>query len=58
MFDLTFQDFVNLIGNFGFPIALSIYLLFSVDRKIVKLENKLNELTTSLIEKLSKEEEK
>lgn len=58
MFNLTFQDFVSLIGNFGFPIALSFYLLFSVDRKIEKLENKLDELTTSLIQKLSKEEEK
>lgn len=37
------EDILNLIGNFGFPIAVSAYLL-------VRIEGKLNELTTSIME--------
>ncbi|MEL1134997.1 YvrJ family protein [Desulfitobacterium sp. THU1] len=37
------EDFLNIVGNFGFPIAVSAYLL-------VRIEGKLNELTSSITE--------
>lgn len=32
------QDFVNILGNFGFPIAITVYLLFRFEKKLDKLE--------------------
>ncbi|NMA68941.1 MAG: YvrJ family protein [Desulfitobacterium sp.] len=37
------EEILNLVGNFGFPIAVSAYLL-------VRIERKLNELSTSIME--------
>ncbi|AGA67831.1 hypothetical protein Desdi_0282 [Desulfitobacterium dichloroeliminans LMG P-21439] len=37
------EDILNIVGNFGFPIAVSIYLL-------VRIEGKLNDLTSSITE--------
>ncbi len=37
------EEILNLVGNFGFPIAVSAYLL-------VRIEGKLNELSTSIME--------
>ena len=39
-------EFIQIIGNFGFPVAIAIYLL-------VRFENRLESLRTS-IENLSK----
>lgn len=36
------EEILNLVGNFGFPIAVSAYLL-------VRIEGKLNELTASIM---------
>lgn len=44
MVDLTFQDFIALINNFGFPIALSFYLVFYLGKKIRKLDERIEEL--------------
>ena len=41
--DETMEEILNLVGNFGFPIAVSAYLL-------VRIERKLNELSTSIME--------
>lgn len=35
------EDLLGMIGNVGFPIAVSIYLL-------IRIENKLNELTKAI----------
>ncbi|MEA1960469.1 MAG: YvrJ family protein [Bacillota bacterium] len=35
------QDLLNMIGNVGFPIAVSVYLL-------IRVENKLNDLTEAI----------
>lgn len=38
---------VTIIGNFGFPIAITIYLFYRFEKKIEKLENivlQLNEV--------------
>lgn len=37
------EDILTLVGNFGFPIVVSAYLL-------VRIEGKLNELSTSITE--------
>jgi len=37
------EDILKLVGNFGFPIVVSAYLL-------VRIEGKLNELSTSIME--------
>jgi hypothetical protein len=37
------EDILTMIGNFGFPIVVSAYLL-------VRIEGKLNELSTSITE--------
>lgn len=37
------QDLLTLVGNFGFPIVVSAYLL-------VRIEGKLNELSASITE--------
>ena len=40
---LGMEDILKLVGNFGFPIVVSAYLL-------VRIEGKLNELSTSIME--------
>lgn len=37
------EELLKLVGNFGFPIVVSAYLL-------VRIEGKLNELSTSITE--------
>lgn len=37
------EEMLKLVGNFGFPIVVSCYLL-------VRIEGKLNELSTSITE--------
>ncbi|MDP4127818.1 MAG: YvrJ family protein [Bacillota bacterium] len=37
------EEMLRLVGNFGFPIVVSAYLL-------VRIEGKLNELSTSITE--------
>ncbi|WP_277584268.1 YvrJ family protein [Psychrobacillus antarcticus] len=38
------EALVQLIGNFGFPIVLSIYLLHRFERKIEALESAISSL--------------
>ena len=37
---------ISIIGNFGFPIALTIYLFVRFERKIEELEKVIIELST------------
>ena len=37
-------DFVTVLSNFGFPVALSLYLLFRFEKKIESLEKAIDEL--------------
>jgi hypothetical protein len=36
---------ISLVGNFGFPIAITIYLFIRFERKIDKLETVIMELS-------------
>lgn len=52
---MIFLDMVNLIGNVGFPIAVSLYLLVRIEGKLENLTNSINELT-NVMTKLEKED--
>lgn len=47
------DNFVHIIGNVGFPIAISVYLLIRIEGKLEVLSNSINNLSNvmSKIEK-------
>lgn len=42
----------TLIGNYGFPMAVSVYLLVRVEAKLENLTASINELTRVISEKM------
>lgn len=46
------EDFIYQISNFGFPIAVSIYVLMRLETKMDKLTESISELTVTLSQKL------
>ncbi|WP_099421397.1 YvrJ family protein [Bacillus massilinigeriensis] len=42
------MDWVNMIGQVGFPILVSIYLLHRMERKLDQLSQSINDLAMSL----------
>ena len=42
------EELVNLVANIGFPIAVSIYLLVRVQRKLEGLTNSINNLSQTI----------
>jgi hypothetical protein len=42
------EDLFSQIGNFGFPIVLSIYLLVRVEGKVEKLSESINDLSKTI----------
>ncbi|AQM58978.1 MULTISPECIES: YvrJ family protein [Clostridium] len=47
------DNFVQIVGNVGFPIAISLYLLMRIEGKLEVLSNSINNLSNvmSKIEK-------
>lgn len=43
------DDLLNLIGNVGFPIAVSVYLLIRVENQLSKLTTAIGELREAII---------
>ena len=43
------NDFLTIIANVGFPIALSIYLLVRIEGKLQVLSDSINELSKNII---------
>ena len=43
------EDLLNLIGNVGFPIAVSVYLLIRVESKLGELTKAIGELREAII---------
>ncbi|MGL4570130.1 YvrJ family protein [Clostridium sp.] len=39
------ESFVQVIGNVGFPIAISLYLLMRIEGKLEVLSNSINNLS-------------
>lgn len=46
------NDLIALIGNVGFPVAVSAYLLIRLEKQIVALSNSINKLNTIISAKL------
>ncbi len=43
------NDFLTIIANVGFPIALSMYLLVRIEGKLQVLSDSINELSSVLV---------
>lgn len=46
------NELINLIGNVGFPVAISAYLLIRLEKNIVGLTSSINKLNTIISTKL------
>ncbi len=42
------EEIINIIGNFGFPIAITVYLLVRIESKLNQLTESIHELTTAI----------
>lgn len=41
-------DLLNLVGNFGFPIVVSAYLLVRIERRLTELSASITELAKAI----------
>ncbi|MBL4933036.1 YvrJ family protein [Clostridium paridis] len=46
------NELINLIGNVGFPVAISAYLLIRLEKNITGLTSSINKLNTIISTKL------
>ncbi|MBL4930369.1 MULTISPECIES: YvrJ family protein [Clostridium] len=46
------NELINLIGNVGFPVAISAYLLIRLEKNIIGLTLSINKLNTIISTKL------
>lgn len=49
---MELNELVNLIGNVGFPVAVSAYLLIRLEKQITTLASSINKLNTIISTKL------
>ncbi|MBW6408779.1 YvrJ family protein [Clostridium weizhouense] len=49
---MDINELISLIGNVGFPVALSAYLLIRLEKQINNLSNSINKLNTIISAKL------
>lgn len=49
---MDFNDLIAIIGNVGFPVAVSAYLLIRLEKQIIALSNSINKLNTIISAKL------
>ena len=49
---MEINSFVSLIGNVGFPVAVSAYLLIRLEKQIIGLTSSINKLNTIISTKL------
>ena len=49
---MELNELVNLIGNVGFPVAVSAYLLIRLEKQITHLTISINKLNTIISTKL------
>lgn len=45
---LILEKFIDIIGNVGFPIAISLYLLIRIEGKLEILTNSINNLSNTM----------
>lgn len=46
------NELMNMIGNVGFPVAVSAYLLIRLEKQLNSLSNSINKLNTIISTKL------
>ena len=49
---MELNELVNLVGNVGFPVAVSAYLLIRLEKQITTLSSSINKLNTIISTKL------
>ncbi|GAA0078924.1 hypothetical protein UT300005_33030 [Clostridium sp. CTA-5] len=49
---MDINELISLIGNVGFPVALSAYLLIRLEKQMNNLSNSINKLNTIISAKL------
>lgn len=49
---MEIKDFMSLITNAGFPIAVCAYLLFRLEKQLLMLSSSINKLNTIISAKL------
>lgn len=49
---MAINDFLNIITNVGFPIAVCAYLLFRLEKQLSELSYSINKLNTIISTKL------
>ncbi|GAA0079158.1 hypothetical protein UT300005_35370 [Clostridium sp. CTA-5] len=49
---MDINELISLIGNVGFPVALSAYLLIRLEKQMNNLSNSINKLNTIISTKL------
>lgn len=49
---MEISEFINLIANVGFPVAISAYLLMRLEKQIMTLTFSINKLNTIISTKL------
>ena len=49
---MELNELVNLIGNVGFPVAVSAYLLIRLEKQITTITSSINKLNTIISTKL------
>ncbi len=49
---MEINEFVSLITNVGFPVAVSCYLLIRLEKQIIALSSSINKLNTIISTKL------
>lgn len=42
------EDLIEVVGNFGFPIAVTAYLLVRIESKLSQLTESIHQLTTAI----------
>ncbi|RWZ54777.1 YvrJ family protein [Halobacillus fulvus] len=54
---MEYTAFVQLLGNFGFPIAVTIFLLFKLEKKLEELETAIHTLSKAIATVKAKKED-
>ena len=49
---MEFKELISLMGNLGFPVAITAYLLVRLEKQINSLASSINKLNTKISAKL------
>lgn len=49
---MEINDLITLVGNMGFPVAISAYLLIRLEKQLINLTSSINLLNTIVSTKL------